>query len=405
MLVGIALVSASIPAFEGLKVDSNALPVVIMTNTELAYVEDDLKVGIKKFVFSISKSKEEESLTEFAMNKNLDDNKSFFTFSTEEIEKAKLAGKKCEIEKNKEYKMSELHTMCENLYSELNTRITKFSKKVNVEYYSVYHISMISNGYADAIPLEAANALINLNKVNPTTYPVKAHLYKIYKEKGIYLINNRMISFLYKNSIDNMMDGKIETDKIISWSDRADHTSILLTGYDGPISVVLKIFLLSPDSDIVYYSGVYGANDNIFLLYVGKQMKENDITTEVTTQLTNVQKTIKDSYKQTVRMRNLNDNVENKSNKDIKVTTVDSWFYEDVTANYYKGYFISGDDFTYIEKTKSNDAKILEKIVYQQKIDWTAEFPSITITETDEELKVTLKETVESCNSNNPYKA
>lgn len=58
-----------------------------------------------------------------------------------------------------------------------------------------------------------------------------------------------------------------------------------------------------------------------------------------------------------------------------------------------------------LRKTKSNDAKILEKIVYQQKIDWTAEFPSITIAETDEELKVTLKETVERCNSNNPYKA
>lgn len=128
-------------------------------------------------------------------------------------------------------------------------------------------------------------------------------------------------------------------------------------------------------------------------------MSENDISTEITTQLTLIQKEIKDSYKQRIRMRNLD---ENKSFKEFKVDTVDSWYYEDVSSNYYKGYFIISEDFYYIEKTKSNNAKVLEKIVFEKKIN---NFANLILNDADVDMKITLQDQVEACSKDTPYKS
>lgn len=101
-----------------------------------------------------------------------------------------------------------------------------------------------------------------------------------------------------------------------------------------------------------------------------------------------------------MKIKNLTDD---KANKKIKSSIVDSWFYEDVTSDYYKGYFISGKDFIYVEKTKSNDVKVLEKITVEKKIDLTITLPTIIISDADNEMKITLKETIEGCDNKTPY--
>lgn len=186
-------------------------------------------------------------------------------------------------------------------------------------------------------------------------------------------------------------------EKITNWNDKTEYTEITSKKYN--IDTNTKAYSLSLNSNIIHYKGINDNNNNIFLHKIGQSMNENDISTEITTQLTFIQNEIKDSFKQKIRMRNLD---ENKSIKKLKVDTVDSWYYEDVTSNYYKGYFISGEDFTYIEKTKSNNAKILEKIVFQKKMN---NFSNLLLTDTDVEMIITLQNTVETCGKNTPYKS
>lgn len=100
LLISLALVGASFPAFEGLKANSPILPTVIMTNTEIAYIEGVSSSQIKKLVFSITKASEDESSMDFTVNNNINDEKSFFMFSKEDIENSKKDCKKCEITGN-----------------------------------------------------------------------------------------------------------------------------------------------------------------------------------------------------------------------------------------------------------------------------------------------------------------
>lgn len=398
LLISHALAGASFPAFEGLKANSPILPTVIMTNTEIAYIEGVSSSQIKKLVFSITKASEDESSMDFTVNNNINDEKSFFMFSKEDIENSKKDSKKCEITENKEYKFSELQTLCENLYNDMNTKITKFSKTLTVEYYSIYHI-LIQDGYtADSIPIEAANLLINLDKAKPTTSPIKSHLFKILYEKGIFIKNDKIISFLYDSSTNPIsLNGDIDIERITNWIDKTDYTEITSKKYN--IDTNTKVYSLSQNSNIIHYKGINDNNDNIFLHKIGESMSENDISTEITTQLTLIQKEIKDSYKQRIRMRNLD---ENKSFKEFKVDTVDSWYYEDVSSNYYKGYFIISEDFYYIEKTKSNNAKVLEKIVFEKKIN---NFANLILNDADVDMKITLQDQVEACSKDTPYKS
>lgn len=95
---------------------------------------------------------------------------------------------------------------------------------------------------------------------------------------------------------------------------------------------------------------------------------------------------------------------ENKQNyEEIGSENVDSWFYEDVTSEYYKGYFILGNNFTYVEKTKSNEVKVLEKIFLSMKIDLTIALPTVTISDSNSKMRITIKDDVEQCNASISY--
>lgn len=96
---------------------------------------------------------------------------------------------------------------------------------------------------------------------------------------------------------------------------------------------------------------------------------------------------------------------ENKQNnyEEIGYENVDSWFYEDVTSEYYKGYFILGNNFTYVEKTKSNEVKVLEIIFFSMKIDLTIPSPTVTISDSNSKMRITIKDDVEQCNASISY--
>lgn len=403
-LVSITLVNHPVTAifwFSGLKIITNSFPTVIMTNDDLAYIEGDSITEVKKFVFSISLEKWGEDSKDFNVSNNVNDEKSFFMFSKQDIENAKSGGKKCDVIANKEYKLSEYQTMCENLYNDINTRIINFSKIVTVKLYLGYfYISLISGKKADSIYSEEAKTLINLVKVNPKTYPVKSHFFEISYINSIYIRNDKIISFLYEVDGTANLNGSIETGNIINWVDKNEYSEITIKRLSGYSNIVTKIYSLSPNADIVHYEGIYESGNNIFLSLIGESKTEEYIEDYITLRLTNLQESIEYNNKLKMKIKNLTDD---KANKKIKSSIVDSWFYEDVTSDYYKGYFISGKDFIYVEKTKSNDVKVLEKITVEKKIDLTITLPTIIISDADNEMKITLKETIEGCDSKTPY--
>lgn len=64
-----------------------------MTNDDLVYIEGDSITEVKKFVFSISLEKWGEDSKDFNVSNNVNDEKSFFMFSKQDIENAKSGGK------------------------------------------------------------------------------------------------------------------------------------------------------------------------------------------------------------------------------------------------------------------------------------------------------------------------
>lgn len=379
---------------------SHDFPTAIVTRTEMAYIDGNLSKELHKFVFSVTRPIFDLTPIHYNITA-FNDKKSFFMFSKKDIENVKLSNEDCDISANVEYKLSELQRLCVNLYKDINMKIDSFNKTFIVNFNENYdkYVSFLS-GKVDSVPLETANQLINLVKSNPTTYSVESHFLKINYKGNMFIKNYNMLFFIYNQSRE-IDERDVEGYKILSWVDKKKYTEIIIKRPGDDSETIMRIFSLSKNSTIVYFKEIHKINENIFLLPVGESSDENDIVHDISFILRMNRPYIECEGKERMRMGSVDENKQNY--EEIGSENVDSWFYEDVTSEYYKGYFILGNNFTYVEKTKSNEVKVLEKIFLSMKIDLTIALPTVTISDSNSKMRITIKDDVEQCNASISY--